>query len=547
MGNYKVSRRQFIAAAGMSAAAFSFDGSHLAALAKKMGPKEEYPAVVIGAGLGGLTCAAYLARQGIPVTVIEQHDVPGGYATAFDRLGGKYTFDVSLHGTAITSASTARILEELDLKDKLELERLPDIYRIKSPAGELVVPQSDPEEFINELSRRFPQEATGIRSFVNTIMAIQQETEVYGARSSTVKNFLKPIFPLLYRQMWKVRNQTLADLLAEHVESTEVRNALSFLWGYYGLPPAELSGFYYAVATAEYLKNGSYYIKERSQRFSQLLAETIESAGGEILFNTRAEKIELQNSAVARVVLSDDRRLAARAVVANCSAPTLFNEMLPKSSVSQKYMDKIASYQPSISAFIIWLGLNRSLRGEVPGYSTALTGNRPPEEEYELAVKGDIENVSYIVTLYDNLYDGYSSPGRSTMMIMTLCGYDPWQRFEADYRAGRKQAYIREKERWAEVLIGRAQKDLIPGLVDMIEVKESATPLTNWRYTGNIRGAVYGFEQSMENAFMNRIENKTPIKGLYLCGAWGNPGGGYSGVMRSGRWVFERLMSDWGA
>lgn len=75
----------------------------------------------------------------------------------------------------------------------------------------------------------------------------------------------------------------------------------------------------------------------------------------------------------------------------------------------------------------------------------------------------------------------------------------------------------------------------------MIEVREAATPLTNWRYTGNTHGAIYGFEQSMENAFMNRIDNRTPIPGLYLAGAWGNPGGGFAGALRSGQMTFEQL------
>jgi prolycopene isomerase len=87
---------------------------------------------------------------------------------------------------------------------------------------------------------------------------------------------------------------------------------------------------------------------------------------------------------------------------------------------------------------------------------------------------------------------------------------------------------------------------VVPGLSSLIEVKETATPLTNWRYTGNTEGSIYGFEQSMENAYMTRISNETPIKGLYLAGAWGNPGGGYTGVLRSGQLTFDKLMESWG-
>lgn len=80
----------------------------------------------------------------------------------------------------------------------------------------------------------------------------------------------------------------------------------------------------------------------------------------------------------------------------------------------------------------------------------------------------------------------------------------------------------------------------------MIEVMEAATPLTMMRYTRNPQGAIYGYEQSMDNAYMTRLENGTPVKGLYLAGAWGNPGGGYTGVQMPGIQAFQGLMEDWG-
>ena len=120
----------------------------------------------------------------------------------------------------------------------------------------------------------------------------------------------------------------------------------------------------------------------------------------------------------------------------------------------------------------------------------------------------------------------------------------PWRKFESDYINGNKAAYNREKQRWAKILIERAEKEVIPGLSGMIEVQEAATPLTNWRYTGNTGGAIYGFEQSMDNAFMNRIKTETPVRGLHLASAWGNPGGGYAGAFRAGQSAFVAVMKD---
>jgi phytoene dehydrogenase-like protein len=546
MFNKKISRRSFLTISALTAASLALDWKRISAYAAKMGPKGEYPTVIIGAGLGGLCCGAYLARQGIPVTVVEQHNVPGGYATSFDRAGGKFTFEVSLHGTSINNNTPARILQDLGLLDKLKLVQLPEVYHLKSPQLDISVPQKDPEAYISLLATHFPDEAEGIRRFVHEMIGIAEETEDFSKKRRMYRGIFKLLFPLRHRKMWNIRNKTLAEFIEAYVRNPALQNVLAALWGYYGLPPSRLSGFYYAVATGGYLKNGSYYIKQRSQDLSYALAEVIEKHGGKILYKTAAQKIIVKDAAVQGVVASGGKVLPARAVVSNASALTTFKELVPQGVVPTEYLEKLEGYRPSISTFIVWLGLNRELRGKVKGFSTHVSSGQGVEAAYQFCLKGEVDKSPFSVSIYDNIFKGYSRPGTSTLMLLTLCGYEPWRKFEADYRAGRKRAYNREKQRWTNILIRRAEKEVAPGLSSMIDIQEAATPLTNWRYTRNTGGAIYGFEQSMDNAYMNRISNRTPIKGLYLASAWGNPGGGYAGVLGGGQQTFEKMMEDWG-
>ena len=191
---------------------------------------------------------------------------------------------------------------------------------------------------------------------------------------------------------------------------------------------------------------------------------------------TEATQILLKDGAVSGVRTAWGEVFPARAVVSNASAPTTFRDMLPPDAVAQEYLQKLSSYRPSISCFIVWLGLNRDLRGEVPWYSTAVGSGQGAEADYLSCLKGEVEKRSFGVTLYDTLYQGYSSPGTSTLKIICLSGYEPWRRFEADYRAGNKAAYQREKDRWTDTLIRRTEERLIPGLSSMIEVKEAGDP-----------------------------------------------------------------------
>jgi prolycopene isomerase len=541
----KISRRSFLSISAMTAASLALDWRKISAYAAKMGPKSDYPTVIIGAGLGGLCCGAYLAKQGIPVTVVEQHSIPGGYATSFDRAGGKFTFEVSLHGTSINNNGPERLLKELGVLEKLQLVELPEVYRLKTPEYDISVPQRDPGAYITLLSKHFPSEAEGIRGFVQEIIGISEETDRY-ARKGGYKGIFKLLVPILYRKMWNVRNKTLADLLQDYVKDPALKDILAALWGYYGLPPSKLSGFYYATATGGYLKNGSFHIKRRSQDLSYALVEAIENKGGRVIYETPARKILVKEGAVTGVVTAGGKILPARAVVSNASALTTFKEMLPKKDVPQDYLKRLQRYRPSLSTFIVWLGLKRDLRGKIKGFSTHVSSGQGPEADYHASIRGEVDKGSFGVSIYDNIFRGYSAPGTSSVMVLFLCGYKPWQKFEAEYRAGKKESYYKEKMKWTDILIRRAEERVIPRLSSMIEVQEAATPLTNWRYTGNTQGAIYGFEQSMDNAFMNRIENGTPVKGLYLASAWGNPGGGYGGVLRGGQMAFQKMMEDWG-
>jgi prolycopene isomerase len=503
--------------------------------------KKDFPVVVIGAGLGGLCSAAYLARAGLPVTVVERRSKVGGYASSFQR--GRFVFEVSLHGSTLRGEALQSIFEDLGIRTKLELAPLPELYRLLGSAVDLVVPQRDPEAYIALLGRHFPHEARGIRRFVATMLDIIEETNKLQRGWGKI---FKPFFPFRFPQMWRWREAPLAEMIAAFVEDPRLANLLGGLWSYFGLPPTKLSAFYYAAGSGEYLKYGSYYVKPRSGRLSHLLEETVREGGGRIVTGVSATQIHMEGDRVAAVSLSDSRRLATETVISNISPQVMMASMLPERLKEAPHMQHYHRHRPSLSAFIVWLGLNRPLPPELKGAEYHINLPEGPEAEYRAALAGDVRRGAFIVTLYDNILPDYSPPEATTLSVLFLCAYDPWRRFSADYVRGLKTAYEEEKQRWTEILIQRAQQWVFPGLSAAIEVITAATPLTFERYTGHPEGAIYGYEQSTENAFMKRVTPRTPIAGLYLSGAWSFPGGGFPGVLRSGQAVYQAIMADLG-
>jgi prolycopene isomerase len=100
--------------------------------------------------------------------------------------------------------------------------------------------------------------------------------------------------------------------------------------------------------------------------------------------------------------------------------------------------------------------------------------------------------------------------------------------------ASRQSVPWREaKPRLTEMLLARAERRL-PGLGETLRFVEAATPRTMERYTRNEGGSIYGFDVTPAQVGPGRLDNRTPLPGLYLAGHWTRPGGGVNGVVRSG-------------
>ena len=546
MPNRTLERREFLKAMLGGASFSALDWSVFPVHTGANTSSDEVDAVIIGSGLGGLSCAAALARQGFQPLVLEQHSQPGGYATSFRRQGG-FEFDVSLHSTTVGERDGIHnLIPGFPEIDEVEFVPHTDLYRVIFPNHDIRVRQRDLAGYVQQLIGLFPDEEAGIRALFTEMKDFLDQ--FWGFREAMARggfdmNEVPVRFPLLARYSFS----TWGRVVDGHLQNPELKAIVSAQWGYYGLPPSQLASFYYALPYIGYLEEGGFYPRGRSQTISDAFVKFIEARGGSVVLNTKVEEILIRDHTAYGVRTEDGQEYNGRVVVSNANAIDTFRNMIHEDEFLEDYLGRLDGYNMSVSSFQVFLGLNRDLVGELGLRDSEIFFETDYDSDagYQRIVNADIEASGFGLTLYDNLYEGYSPPGKNTVNILSLQGYDHWQKFEKDYWAGEKTAYWAEKNRMADILIKRVEGSLMPGLSEAIEVKEIGTPLTNIRYTGHPRGAIYGWDQTLNNSGGNRVGNSTPIKNLYLAGAWSSPGHGYSAVINSGLMCFSEIMSGW--
>lgn len=493
----------------------------------------DYDAVVVGAGLGGLSAAANLAVAGKKVLLLEKHCVPGGYASTFRR--GRFEFEISLHelsglGHAYRRGPLWHTLEKCGVAQRVEFLDIPDFYRSYYPDLDLVMP-ADREGYDEVLCEHFPAEQEGVRKFTSLMFTILEEVSSFSPEAMAKD-------PSAFTNLMTYAGANLADVLNAEVKDEKARAVIAQLWGYYGLPPSKLSFLLFAIANATYLKYGPVHIKGKSQALSQAFVESIMENGGDVWLNNGASRIVVEGSKVRGVIAEDGTEISAEFVVSNASPVATCLDLVGREHIPSWYLKRLGWGKIGNSLFSVFLGLDCPVSElGLENHETMLNMDYDFEAHYETARRNAVfEPTGCAVAPYNIVDPDFSPPGTSVISLTTMGYGDVWLELSPEQ-------YVEAKNTLAGRLIDLAEK-VAPGLKAHIEEVEVATPLTHMRYTGNAYGAVYGYENSPVEGTVLRLPNRGPVRGLYLAGAWVRVGGGFQPCIDSGHTAAENVLED---
>jgi len=497
-----------------------------------------YEVIVIGAGLGGLGAACQLALLDKKVLLLEKHNVPGGFATSFVR--GRFEFEGALHelsdiGNETNKGGLYRYLEKIGiLPEKLKFNYVPEFYRSVFYDGYDVTIPFGVEEYTNKLIELFPAEKKGIEEFMEMVQAVLAGIQYVASKGGKFSQG-----EILKEHPWlaRVSGITLQELFDKFFKDQKLKCLIAQLWGYLGLPANRINAYAYIAMLIFYLKWGAAFPIGRSHALTSAMIKSFEDLGGKARFNALVNRILVENGRVAGVELLNGEIYHSKAVISNVNPICTAMKMIPQEIVPESYKKRIYAPEIGVSGFSVYIGLNASHK-EL-GFNTHETFiNETYDTVQAFETFRKLESPQYLVAAcYNHIDETISPPGTTQLVLTTLQMGKIWQSVSPDQ-------YHNIKDDLADKMIAMVEKYLCSDIRDYIEVAEAATPLTYYRYSKNIEGAIYGYTQDIINGPMLRLKSRGAIPGLYQAGAWTNFGGGYSTTIMGGRIAAGMYLND---
>lgn len=515
--------------------------------------KRDYDVTIIGAGMAGLTCAAKLQKKGKRVLLVEQHNKAGGYCTNFKRKG--YDFETSIHFIVgcEPGGMLYDILTECGAERNVKFIKLaPAIYKSVYPDRTFVIPASL-SEFKKKLSQEFPHESVNVEKYFSGLERMFAFIEKMNNKN--ISPLRKAAAPVLdFRTFWTFifnLNKTFDKYLYRDIRDQRVREIVSQLWGFFGVPPKRLSYLFYVMGFTGYFMQGAYYIEGGSQRLSDGIAKAFTENGGILLLNADAKEILIENGTAKGIRVYDKRskqeKIYTSDIVVSCADAThTYSDLVGEKNLPAGFLSRIRSLKPAISAFAVYLGVKMDLPEEFKDdFDVFVYSSYDSEAAFDSVIRRE-GMPAYALSFYSNVWPGFSpEPGKkhviSLLTIMNLEESRMKELWKIDDIYKRGEKYKKIKERYAAELLDRAEK-IIPGLKKSIEVMEIATPVTMKRYTRNLNGSILGWENSVSQSLLKRMKQTTPVKNLFMASAWTFPGGGVNGATMGGSIAADRVL-----
>lgn len=512
----------------------------------------DFDAVIVGAGHNGLVCAAYLAKAGHKVCVVERRNVVGGAAVT-EELWPGFHLSVAAYWMSLMQPKVMIDLELLKYGVKV-VETAPGIQPFRD--GSSVTFWPDEKRMCDELrkyseadAQAYPQFVAHMKKLVVHLRKMLYEVPV-DITSRKTKDLAKAagmvwrnraMGPAFY-DVWDLLTLSCHDYLKRWFSSPEVLTVFGCYASGSGGNIGPMSPGSAYVLARPYLRESDTdagpggLVQGGMGAISNALKQVCLDNGVDIRCNTPVSEIVVVDGTARGVKLASGEMIKARAVISNANAKTLFLRLIKPEYLPGDVIDAVKRIRTTSSCFKInmalsglpeWSALKGKNINQVPGSITIAENLEELQRAFESAQHGEMAKNPYMWILTPSAFDKTAAPaGMHTMSL--LGGHVPYE-----LKDGRPWDDT-TKEELFEIVANQIER-YAPGFKQLVMHKQVLVAKDLEQMFDLPTGHVHHGELSLDQIFFRRpiahyADYRTPIKGLYQCGASAHPGGGVTGV-----------------
>jgi len=528
-------------------------------------PDRVYDAIVIGGGHNGLTAAAYLARAGLSTLVLERRHIVGGCCVTEEIAPGCRVSTTSY----IASMLRPEVISELRLPD-YGLRMIPCDPAIQVPFldGDVVPWWSDRDRAQREFSRlsvkdaaRFAQVDDQLKKLARYLQPFFMEPPPEIDTSSLkgwsdlfrVGKRFRGINNSEVSQLVSFLTGSLGEFLDQNYESEKMKTMFlaNNVYGKHGGPyqPGTAIGLlFHLLSGGEHELQGFYgHVMGGMGSITQALAAAGQKLGVEIRTGASVAQIDVRNGRARSVVLVDGTELRARVVLSNADPKRTFLNLVNEKDLPEDFLFSIRGIkmQGPCAKVNMVLSEEPKFTGTSPQatalertFYTLVPSLAFAERCYDIAKFGNIPEELWVDCVVSSNADAsLAPPGKH--ILTCFVQYVPYHL---------RQGTWDENREWLGDLVVKKIAEYAPNVPGAIIARQVLTPLDLERTYGLTEGNIFHGDLRLEQLFFMRpvpgwSQYRTPIAGLYLCGAGAHPGGGVTGA--PGRNAAHQVLRDW--